>query len=249
MAEEYKDKDKVAAVPVTSAVPVAERGAEAYTPVRKAFPIWIPVLIGLLMLPVLWYAFGRHNTPDNAANNAATPVTQRTAVNNTPPANVTAPPAGDSTSAAADAATTPGDNAKVFSGKDIATGSTASASSAGEPLTDVTQFTAATDKMAYVGRKVKLTDVAVQKIVTDNAFFVGTSDNQRLLVILEKSMDAGVVAHKVQIVQGGMVSLTGVLAQMPAPEAAEQAKLATGDNVASIQNETVFLHATVVQKK
>ena len=142
-----------------------------------------------------------------------------------------------------------GKDTKVFSGKDIATGGTAAASSKGEPLSDVTEFSKATDRLALVGRKVKLTDVNVQRVLTDRAYFVGAGDSAAMLVLLDKDMDAGAGPQRVKIMPGHKVSLTGVLEPVPTAEIANEQYGLGKPNYDAIGKEQVYLHVTVAQKK
>ena len=160
-----------------------------------------------------------------------------------------APPVAGSASGSDSAASSPGKDTQVFSGKDIATGGTASASSKGEPLSDVTDFTKATDRMALVGRNVKLTDVNVQRVLTDRAYFVGADDNSKLLVLLDKDMNAGAGPQRVTIAPGHKVSLTGVLQPVPTAEIANEQYGLGKANYDAIASQQVYLHVTVAQKK
>ncbi len=162
-------------------------------------------------------------------------------------ATTTSPDAVAGTSGAGSGA--PGKDTKVFSGKDIATGGTATASSKGEPLSDVTDFTNAADRMALVGRNVKLTDVNVQRVLTDRAYFVGADENSKLLVLLDKDMNAGAGPQRVKIMPGHKVSLTGILQPVPTAEIANEQYGLGAPNYNAIANEQVYLHVTVAQKK
>ena len=223
------------------------KGAEAYPRKEKAgLPWWIPLLLAFLILGPIAYYLSRPKaepTPPNA-----------------PPAAPASMQAGDGTPASSAAATNAppaadphnpdkaGDK-KVFSGRDIATGATAAASQTGEPLTNVVDLASASDKTTFIGRKAKLTDVNVTKFVTDRAFFVGTSDAQQMLILLDAAMDAGPNGERVSIAAGKTVSLTGIIEKLPTQEILNEQYKLTGANYDAVAKEPVYLHTTVAQKK
>ena len=230
-------------------------GAEAYkAPTKSAFPWWLPLLLLLVAIPIGYLLFG---------NRDKTPTTTSTT-----PASITAPADAPKTDAAApapktDAGAAPTDTTKtdmaapdakagdkkVYSGKDITTGTTAAASTKGEPLSNVVDLVSAKDKTAFLGRKVKFTDVKVAQVLTDRAFFIGTSDQERMLVLLDKGMDAGPNGQRVAIQNGGTVSLTGIVETMPKQEILNQQYQLTGKDYDAVAKEPTYLHATVAQKK
>ena len=254
MAEEYKEQKTVVTETVTTATKPREDGAEAFPNNRKgAFPWWIPLLLLLCLVPLI-YAMTRRgsdapNTVIPAADHHSTNVTTAapdSSGQSAAPAPVTATASTPGDSAAN---TPPAADAKVFSGKDIATGGTAAASAQGEPLSDVTQLTGAADRAALIGRKVKLTDAKVLRVVTDRVYFVGNSDQQQVLVLLDKDMNAGAGPQRVKVMPNGVVSLTGVLEAVPTPEIVQEQYGLSKANFDAIGKQDVYLHATVVQKK
>lgn len=274
MADERKPETKTT-VTETKTVKPNEDGATAYPNSKSKFnPLWFL----LLLLPLLsgYYLWQRSNNSRNT--DTAAPVVSGAHHDAQTGTTLPAPPppamdvasgvpgsdgsmagvpdsAGSTGDATGGAATTTsatpvaGNDTKVFSGKDIATGGTAAASSKGEPLSDVTEFTKATDRTALVGRKVKLTDVNVQRVLTDRAYFVGSSDTAALLVLLDKDMDAGAGPQRVKLMPGHKVSLTGVLEPVPTAEIANEQYGLGKPNYDAIGKEQVYLHVTVAQKK
>ena len=219
----------------------AEGGAQIYQePGKKGLPWWLWPLLALLLLGLL-FAFlrnrgneARETTPTQTAQNtpAAAPADSDTAV----------PPAGGTGDAA-------GKDIKIHSGTDITTAKPAQASVPGVPLSDVVMFATATDPLSFVGRKAKLTNVPVQKVISDRAFFVGPSAQQQMLVLLDKGMDAGASGGKVTITTGQPVSLIGVVEKLPTQEAVNQTYGVSGTDYAALQNQKAYLHATVAQQK
>ena len=227
MAEEYKDNS-----PRTG----AEGGAQVYREKKGGIPWWAFLLAALLLLALL-YALLHHSTPQTAE---------------TTPAPVAAPVAPVAP-APADTSATPavaGQDIKIHKGSDITTAKPEQASVPGVPLSDVVAFATAADPLTFVGHNAKLTNVPVQKVLSDRAFFVGPTAQQQILVLLDKGMDAGASgASKVTIAAGKPVSLVGIVEKMPTQEAISQQYQISGDNYTAIQNQKAYLHATVAQQK
>lgn len=198
----------------------AKGGAQVYQEKSKGLPWWVWLLLGLALLGLL-LALLRPHGPQQAA---------------APPAPVVAD--------------TTGQDIKVHSGTDITTAKPPQASVPGVPLSNVVMFAAATDPISLVGRKAKLTDVPVQKVLSDRAFFVGPTAQQQILVLLDKGMDAGASGgSKVTIAAGKPVSLIGVMEKMPTQEAISQQYQISGSDYTAIQTQKAYLHATVAQQK
>ena len=231
MAEKYtEDQGRVG----------AEGGAQIYQE-KKGLPIWLWPLLALLLLGLLFF-FLRPHGQNNTAQQTATP----------PAAAPTAPAVADATTAApvAGGTDTSGKDIKVHSGTDITTAKPGQASVPGVPLSDVVAFATAADATTFIGRKAKLTNVQVQKVITDRAFFVGPSAQQQMLVLLDKGMDAGASGgSKVTIAAGQPVSLIGVVEALPTQEAVNQTYGVSTADFAAIQDQKAYLHATVAQQK
>ena len=222
----------------------AEGGAQVYREKKGGIPWWAYLLAALLLLALL-YALFHHSTPQTAQT--ATPV----------PAQVTAPVAPATATQLTAIRPMPqqlpaasGQDIKIHKGTDITTAKPQQASVPGVPLSDVVTFATAADPLSLVGRKAKLTNVPVQKVLSDRAFFVGPTAQQQMLVLLDKGMDAGATTpSKVTIATGQPVSLVGVVEKMPTQEAISQQYQISGDNYTAIQDQKAYLHATVAQQK
>lgn len=229
MAEEYKDKSSRSG---------AEGGAQVYQEKKGGIPWWAWLLLALLLLGLLLAFLGRHGNQQAAQ-----------------PAPATAPvatpaPAATADNSAAVPAATPGQDIKIHKGSDIATAKPAQASVPGVPLSNVETFASTPDPTTLIGERAKLINVPVQQVLSDRAFFVGPSAQQRILVLLDKGMDAGAAAgNKVTIAVGQPVSLTGIVAKLPTQEAIGQQYQISGDNYTAIQDQKAYLHATVAQQK
>ena len=231
----------------------AENGAQIYQE-KKGLPIWLWPLLALLLLGLLFFFLRPHNnqaqqtTPPPAAA-PATPTPAPATPTPAPATPTPAPTVADATPAAGGTDTS-GKDIKVHSGTDITTAKRAQASVPGVPLSDVVAFATAADATTFIGRKAKLTNVQVQKVITDRAFFVGPSAQQQMLVLLDKGMDAGASAgNKVTIAPGQPVSLIGVVEALPTQEAVNQTYGVSPADFAAIQNQKAYLHATVAQQK
>lgn len=237
----------------------AKGGAQIYQE-RKGLPLWLWPLLALLLLGLLYALL--HHGPKTAQ--VQTPATTNTvpAISSVP-ATGTAPASVGGTPTAT-ATTTNGQpvppgppsaaasvkDIKVHSGTDIATAKPAQATAPGVPLSNVVLFAAATDPATFVGRRAKLTNVAVQKVISDRAFFVGPTPQQQVLVLLDKGMDAGASSNaKVTVASGQPISLIGVVEPMPTQEAVNQTYGVSGADYAAIQSQKAYLHATVAQQK
>ena len=235
MAEKYtEDQGRVG----------AEGGAQIYQE-KKGLPIWLWPLLALLLLGLLFFFLRPHGQSGDTAQQtppppAAAPATPTPAVADATPAP--APAAGGTD--------TSGKDIKVHSGTDITTAKPGQASVPGVPLSDVVAFATAADATTLIGRKAKLTNVQVQKVITDRAFFVGPSAQQQMLVLLDKGMDAGASAgNKVTIAAGQPVSLIGVVEALPTQEAVNQTYGVSATDFAALQSQKAYLHATVAQQK
>ena len=238
MAEEYNQKSTRSG---------AEGGAQVYREKKGGIPWWAWLLLALLLLALLLAFLGRHGN-QQAAQPAPAPVAAPAAT----PAPVTppAPAATADNSAAGTTPATPGQDIKIHKGADITTAKPAEASVPGVPLSDVVAIATATDPLSVVGHRAKLTNVVVQKVLSDRAFFVGPSAQQQILVLLDKGMDAGAAAgNKVTIATGQPVSLVGVMEKMLTQEAISQQYQISGANYTAIQDQKAYLHATVAQQK
>lgn len=259
MAEQYPDKGKKATPAATTPAVTTqqtgrENGAREYSaPERKGFPWWV-LLLGLI--PLLFFLFrGRDNQQEQrqpAPVAAASPAPVPTAPAS-PTTDAVAPVAADtSTAESAAQPPAPAANEKVYQGRDIAVGATGAASAQGAPLTDVVSFANAADPSALIGRKAKLTDATVGRVVNDRAFYVTSGDGRQMLVLLDPGMNAGAgaagAAQKVALQEGGRVSLTGVVKALPEQAALQQYGM-TAEDMAGLQQQGAYLHATVAQSK
>ncbi len=239
MAEKYKDNERKG----------AEGGAQIYQDKKGGLPWWLWLLLGLLLLGLLFFLLNR---PKGTPQTAAVPAQSAPAQTTPPvtPADTAATTNGQPVPPGPPAATTSGKNIKIHSGTDITTAKPGQASVPGVPLSDVNALTAAADPLSFAGQRAKLTNVTVRRVINDRAFFIGPSDTQEMLVLLDKGLDAGTSnAAKVTITTGQPVSLVGIIEKLPTPEALTQTYALSGDNLTALASQKAYLHATVAQEK
>ena len=245
MAEKYEDKTVVTKGAVGN-------GAEVYTdPGKKGLPVWLLPLLALLLLGGLLYAF-LHHGHEASESAQTTPAAAPAPVTPAPAAATTATPSPAPADASATPAATPiaGQDITIKKGTDIATAKPEQASAQGVLLSDVVTFAAAADPTTLIGHRAKFTDVQIQKVISDRAFFVGPTATQQMLVLLDQGMKTGPDAPKTEPLRVGQTtSLTGVVEALPTQEAINQTYGLSAADYAGIQSQKAYLHATVLQKK
>lgn len=111
------------------------------------------------------------------------------------------------------------------------------------PIRDVALVIAVPDRRPLVGRRVEITNVPVLDVVGDRAFWIGTSPQQRLFVVLKEVPPPGSPTDpSIDINPGQVVSLTGNIRAMPDARTAEAAFGAPGAIAA--REEQIYLFAT-----
>ncbi|MBD2353124.1 hypothetical protein H6G41_00550 [Tolypothrix sp. FACHB-123] len=118
-----------------------------------------------------------------------------------------------------------------------------------EPITDVLVITNA-NKQTLVNRPVQFTNVNVQSVVGDRTFWVGSSNTQRVFVVLAPKLDAGTAENKVVVKPGQTLDLAGVLKPAPsAKQAQQQWKGLTATEAQGLQNQIIYLEANQIRFK
>ncbi len=263
MAEQFDAKGPNKSTETVVTREGARDGAEIYAePKKRGFPWWI-LLFGLIPLLLLW---NRNNNTDrdrtpvavvSSAPVSASPSSSDTAssgaVSDATTNSTGAAIGDDATSRTGSAALPPtniaGKDMKVYSGTDITVAPKSGASKQGEPLSDVVTFSQVADKSTLVDRKVKLTNVNVVEVLSPRALIVGPSSGQHMLVLLDQRLDAGAGNQKVSVAEGKMVSLTGVIKQLPSPEVLTSEYSIASDKMTAHSDDSVYLHATIAQEK
>ena len=113
------------------------------------------------------------------------------------------------------------------------------------PITNTLVIVDSSDRPSLVGRSVALLNVKVAEVVSSRAFWVGASNEKRLLVVLD-STAVGTPAGRAVTHAGQTVSVAGVVKAMPMNfDAVRTAWALTGDTTI-ISREQVYLSASNV---
>ncbi len=112
------------------------------------------------------------------------------------------------------------------------------------PVTDLTTITGEQNKQSLVGKQAWLIDTEVQEVVGDRAFWIGSSsDQQRVLVVLEEDQDDTRAEWEVDVDEGQTLTITGVIETLPSVEVARQQWGLSEANAAELKNEEIYLSA------
>lgn len=102
------------------------------------------------------------------------------------------------------------------------------------PLTDVVAVVTVADPTPLIGRRVRLTGVNVLSVPGDSIFWIGPSESQRLLVVLDETTTAGIGQDTVVNVDpGSQVNLAGTIRALPADLQAWQTRWRLNDEAMS----------------
>ena len=114
-------------------------------------------------------------------------------------------------------------------------------------VSDINQIIGATDAQSLAGNRAELTGVTVLSVVADKVFWIGATEDQRVLVVVEEDESGGSVEGGVDISEGQTVDLSGVVRKMPsANEAMERWGLSEAE-ATTLKDEAVFIRAQRVQ--
>lgn len=120
---------------------------------------------------------------------------------------------------------------------------------AGEPITDVVVVTTAPDRRTLANRRVQFTNVPVQSVIGDRTFWVGSGNNERLLVVLDEALDAGGTEKALDINAGQTLTMSGLIRTMPSTADAQKQWGLSAAEAEPLRNEQVYLQASQVQIK
>jgi hypothetical protein len=90
---------------------------------------------------------------------------------------------------------------------------------------------------------VQFTATNVLSVIGDRPFWVGRSNNERLVVVLDPALDKGNAESKVVIKGGQTLDLTGVLRPMPSAQTAQSQWGLTAAEAQGLQTQAVYLQA------
>lgn len=119
----------------------------------------------------------------------------------------------------------------------------------GEPITDVVVIASAPDQQSLVNRQVQFADVPVQSVIGDRTFWVGSGNNERLLVVLDEALDSGSNEKALAVKAGQTLTMNGIVRRMPNAADAEKQWGLSAAEADSLKNQRVYLQASQVQTK
>lgn len=141
-------------------------------------------------------------------------------------------------------AVSPSPNVVVVSPTTTTTTTTAS-----EPITDVVVIASAPDQQSLVNRQVQFANVPVQSVIGDRTFWVGSGNNERLLVVLDEALDSGNTEKALDVNAGQTLTMNGIVRRMPSAADAQKQWGLSAAEADSLKNQRVYLQASQVQTK
>lgn len=112
-----------------------------------------------------------------------------------------------------------------------------------EPITEVITITSAPQPQTLVNRRVQFTSTKVLSVIGDRPFWVGRSNNERLVVVLDPALDKGSAENKIVVKAGQTLDIAGVLKPMPSPETAQKQWGLSASEAQGLQAKAVYLQA------
>lgn len=110
----------------------------------------------------------------------------------------------------------------------------AQGSASSQSISDINQFTSATDKSTLAGSNVKLSSAKVQKVSGDHLLAIGNDQSSQIWVHTRQPIEG--------IKEGDMVRVHGVV------ESTSQAQASLGEDATQLQGEPIFIQARTVEK-
>jgi len=126
---------------------------------------------------------------------------------------------------------------------------TTTTTTATEPITDVVVIASAPDQQSLVNRQVQFANVPVQSVIGDRTFWVGSGNDQRLLVVLDEALDSGNTERALDVNAGQTLTMNGIVRRMPNAADAQKQWGLSATEANSLQNQRVYLQASQVQTK
>lgn len=117
------------------------------------------------------------------------------------------------------------------------------------PITDVVVIASAPDQQSLVNRQVQFANVPVQSVIGDRTFWVGSGNNERLLVVLDEALDSGSTEKALDINAGQTLTMNGIVRRMPTAADAQKQWGLSAAEADSLKNQRVYLQASQVQNK
>lgn len=118
-----------------------------------------------------------------------------------------------------------------------------------EPITDVVVIATTQDQQSLVNRQVQLTNTPVQSVIGDRTFWVGPSNTQQMLVVLDEALDSGSTEKRLDVNQGQTLTINGLLRPMPNTADAQKQWGLSAAEAEALKSQKVYLQASQVQQK
>ena len=118
-----------------------------------------------------------------------------------------------------------------------------------EPITDVVVVATTQDQQSLVNRQVQLTNTPVRSVTGDRTFWVGPSNTQQMLVVLDESLDSGSTEKRLAVKAGQTLTINGLLRPMPSTADAQKQWGLTAAEAEALKSQKVYLQASQVQQK
>lgn len=116
-----------------------------------------------------------------------------------------------------------------------------------DPIKDVLVIVTPIDRTPLIGRRVLFNDVKVQRVVGDRGFFIGPNNNQRLFVRLTKPLDTGRAETIVNVNEGQVRTLGGVIRQLPSSSEVRQQWGLSAQEATALERDRVYLEAETIE--
>lgn len=216
------------------------------TRAKRGLPwwLWLLPLLALLLL-LLFYSRSCNDRAaiDNANNRAAA---NNANGNSTTNGNAVVNGSNTTNNANAGGSATANGSASGNAGNSNINVSGVGAAS-GDRVTDVNLFATTADKSTIVGRRVDLTNVKVNRVLSDRVFTV-TSGNGEMFVMLDENLDtAGGKEQQIKMRPGQLVNLGGTFRTVPTGEVKEErSRDLNRREYEQMKDQRVYLHCTNV---
>ena len=118
-----------------------------------------------------------------------------------------------------------------------------------EPITDVVAIATTQDQQSLVNRQVQLTNTPVRSVTGDRTFWVGPSNTQQMLVVLDEALDSGSTEKRLAVKAGQMMTINGLLRPMPNTADAQKQWGLSAAEAEALKSQKVYLQASQIQQK
>ena len=115
------------------------------------------------------------------------------------------------------------------------------------PVSDAAMLVGELDKPTLIGRRAELTDLKVESLVGDRAFYVlPGGSTRRMLVILDRKLNEGAADAELKILPGQTLNIRGLIEKLPDTEEVASRFGVEGEEADALKGEAIYLHADQV---